>query len=251
MPATVPPTPLVAVVAVHGVADQAPSSTARLVADLLARIRRDDSGVYQAFQETAIRIPVDAVEGPHRTKAEPSLTAYRQATPATEVVATPQSQVQDTVPETVAAKQSKDAAHKYMKEQLAQYTPEGPDAVFDTIRLESVCTAGRCRVHVYEAYWADLSRLKSSVLSVFLELYQLMFYVCSLGRKTIALARLEQPPPSPSWWSALGWVHAGVEWPLVLGVPIVNLLLLAVSAVLFVLALPEKYVPSANRVVPQ
>jgi hypothetical protein len=246
MPATVPPTPLVAVVAVHGVADQAPSSTARLVADLLARIRRDDSGVYQAFQETAIRIPVDAVEGPHRTKAEPSLTAYRQATPATEVVATPQSQVQDTVPETVAAKQSKDAAHKYMKEQLTQYTPEGPDAVFDTIRLESVCTAGRCRVHVYEAYWADLSRLKSSVLSVFLELYQLMFYVCSLGRKTIALARLEQPPPSPSWWSALGWVHAGVEWPLVLGVPIVNLLLLAVSAVLFVLALPEKYVPSAN-----
>jgi hypothetical protein len=244
-PATAPPTPLVAVVAVHGVADQAPSSTARFVADLLARNRRGGSGAYQAFQETTIRIPVDAVASAHRTAAQPSLTALSQDAPTAKVVATLQSQVKDTASETDAAQQSKDAAHAYMTEQLAQYTPEGPDAVFDTIRLESVRTDGRCRVHVYEAYWADLSRLKSRVLSAFLELYQLMFYVCSLGRKTITLACLEQPPP-PRWWSALGWVHAGVEWPLVLGVPILNLLLLAVSAVIFVLALPERYVPGVS-----
>lgn len=226
--------PLVAVVAVHGVADQSPCSTARAVADLLARA----DGRYQAFQEAAIRIPVDAVPGFPQTRPRRSLMALRgQNAPAMKALDALQAQNQ--TPED----RSKAAARAYMTEQLREYKPDGQDGVYDTVRLESVRAPEEtaCRVHVYEAYWADLSRLKSGALSMFLELYQLMFYVCSLGRKTIALAAAEQP--LPRWWSTLGWVHSVVEWFLTIAIPIVNLLLLALAGVIFMAALPASSKP--------
>ncbi len=231
----------VAVVAVHGVADQKPNETARAIADLLARVD-GEGGSYRTFEETDIRLPVHEVKitslathAPDPSaasdsrvvpQARPSLFALRQSLPIE----------REAEGAHVAAEGVERLAHTFMARQLAAYRPDTKDAVFETLRLDSVRNSRPRRVHVFEAYWADLSRLESGILSAVLELYQLMFYVCSLGRKTIQFARTANPS---RWWGAFAWAHAIVEWPLTLGVPILNLMALALAAVLFTIKIPD------------
>jgi hypothetical protein len=49
----------------------------------------------------------------------------------------------------------------------------------------------RVAVDIYEMYWADLSRPKSSILSFFQALYQLLFHLASLSRLAITTGNLE------------------------------------------------------------
>src|SRR6218665_3546005 len=51
----------VAVIAVHGVADQPPAETVRALADMLLRVDSDAAGHYTPFLETGLRIPVAPV----------------------------------------------------------------------------------------------------------------------------------------------------------------------------------------------
>jgi len=46
--------------------------------------------------------------------------------------------------------------------------------------------AGRKEVHIYECYWADLSRPKNTILSFFQGLYQMLFHLGSLSRLAIS-----------------------------------------------------------------
>jgi hypothetical protein len=236
----------VAVVAVHGVADQKPHETARTIADLLSRVEGAGAGRYRAFEETELRLgvsrvmtePAEAAQG--QAMGRPAVRTIRQV--SAELFAmrqTPQlhGALADVEPAPDTPGELGDGlAHEYMKHLLSVYRPDAKDRTFETVRLESVRNSTPCRVHVYEAYWADLSRLESGVLSAMLELYQLMFYVCSLGRKSIEYARLEN---RSRWWGVFAWAHALVEWPLVLGVPILNLLLLALAAVIFTIRVPS------------
>src|SRR5689334_9100961 len=51
--------PSIAVVAVHGVGEHEPGSSARSIADLLLRLRYGDAdAMYTSFRENALRIPV-------------------------------------------------------------------------------------------------------------------------------------------------------------------------------------------------
>lgn len=234
----------VAVVAVHGVADQQPNATARVIADLLSRVTGETGGRYRAFEETDLRLPVRPVVtravDAARAGASVGPDASPAPPPAASLFAMSQStqQIRATVPESQGAKReppdlADTLAHNYMTELLSAYRPDVKDQVYETIRLESVRNSPSHRIHLHEAYWADLSRLESGLLSAVLDLYQLMFYVCSLGRKTI-----EQAENKSRWWSAFGWAHALVEWPLVLGVPILNLVLLMLAAVIFTIKIP-------------
>jgi hypothetical protein len=217
----------IAVIAVHGVADQKPRETARTIADVLSRVE-DAQGhsVYGAFEEVEIRVPVRAV-------ALAGAGAAAQAAPAASSLF--EMKQSKAIREAVTTSAAEPPDHKYTREQLSRYVPDVKDQTFETIRLESARGDQR-RVHVYEAYWADLSRLESGILSAVLELYQLMFYVCSLGRKAIGLTRLNNPS---RWWSLFAWAHAAVEWPLVLGVPILNLMVLALALVVFTIKIPS------------
>jgi hypothetical protein len=137
---------------------------------------------------------------------------------------------------------SRDLAHDYMVEQLREYRAMGSDAIYDTVRFDGTRsdTKGNpvCQVSVFELYWADLARGTFGVLQGFVELYQILFYLCSLGRKTIDMARALY---SSSWlWRLFSWSQALAERLLVLVIPIVNVYLLALTTVLVpVLALPE------------
>jgi hypothetical protein len=118
-----------------------------------------------------------------------------------------------------------------MFDQLRDYDPDGEDQprVFETVRLKGVLNERKgdviepkCEVHVYEAYWADLSRLSKGVWAFFGELYQLLLHFPSLGRNTVDYARVEDDGPL---WRPFSWFHRwSVRW-LTLFIVVLNLVL--------------------------
>ena len=221
----------IAVIAVHGVADQQPNLTARQIADLLVR---DDPSA-GAFYEGDARIVVDPVVVPRIQKD----TLWAQ-----------------------------DAGFTFMYGQLTgdvdchgeHRVGPLPRETFDTACLSGVTPDGSS-VHIYEMYWADLSRLGNSFRRIFGEFYQLLFHVSSLGRHTVDEARddakVAMDEARRARGKPLGWQAANVpafhgKWKwlaraqraaghvLTLPVPILNLYLLAVAATLAVSWVPAR-----------
>jgi hypothetical protein len=223
----------IALITVHGVADQEPYVTAREVANLLVR---EDPGA-GAFYERAVHIAVDPVALPEK----PRLTS-------------------DELWE-------QDADFTFMYGQLTgdlQCTGEElvgplPRGTYDTICLCRTAAPAGPSVHIYEMYWADLSRLSTSFRRIFGEFYQLLFHISSLGRHTVDEARddavkanFEKYDPTepgrkwrhehvPAFHAKLKWLaraQAAAGHVLTLPIPILNLYLLAVVASLAVFWLP-------------
>ena len=135
----------VAVVAVHGVADQSPSSSARSIADLLCTDPR-----YGSFTEVPLRVARERMApGPQPPPGDAGL-AYMHA------------QLVEYRPE----------------------PPEERDAgtVYETVRLEGTRHADASKVHVHEVYWADLSRAGDTWFRLVAEFYQLILHLPSLRR---------------------------------------------------------------------
>ncbi len=220
----------VAVIAVHGVADQQPESTSKAVADLLAHTTHCD-----AFQQSPLRLEVKPVPlGARLTREESKQaeSAERWAWKQKSETATPRRKGDG--PPLDAG----DAAHQYMREQLDGYREVAPDeATYETVRLVSQSKDANgggtgsldTEVHVFEMYWADLSRFAGIGYHIFIELYQLLFYLCGLGRKTLEMAQREDG--LGGWWTVLLWSRAAAERLLVLAVPIFNLFVLATASV--------------------
>lgn len=254
--------PRVAVIAVHGVADQEPCVSARAAADLLAHAQTvssqvipreqvgadDDEGIkpgrYQAFEESELRILVNRVlpsgeelslSGSRFPEARPRAFSWRQ-----------QSQAAASQIDGQAYRDEDDLSHEYMVEQLSQHVVAESDAVFETIRLDSVRTGSAARVAVFELYWADLSRFVGSWVRWLIEFYQLLFFLCSLGRKSLdfARARYERRPGTKSRlaWRLFGWCQIVTEQALVLFVPVVNLYLLGIASCVLPLLLPKHWI---------
>jgi hypothetical protein len=154
----------VAVIAVHGVADQGQNETAATAANLLLHLDeiplRDGEAPgqrgYSGFNERIIRVGVDPV-------------------------------TVDSVPED-------DAWHYQVKQHLQDYKGDGSRGAYETIRLEGLRHKRVSEndapqidrpVHIYELHWADVSRLKIGALNIFLAIYRLLFETSWLGRQTI------------------------------------------------------------------
>src|SRR5215212_7636631 len=143
----------IAVLAVHGIADQPPNETVRGVANLLLASRAEGAD-YSLFEESPVRIGTDRVNTPN--DAEPPTQ------PALD-----------------------DLGHALMIDLLRHYRSEGPAAEYETVRLkgtrQAAPTAGPGaepdrEVHLYELYWADLSRLGQGFITILGEFYQLLFH---------------------------------------------------------------------------
>jgi hypothetical protein len=226
----------VAVIAVHGVGHHEPREAARAAADLLAF---SNPKAYSPFVEAPLRIPVTRVEPGSAPAARPPRK---------------RGKVFDERPSFIAdaVKDSKDAADAkrdhppvaaspelaYMREQLSGYELENDDRVYDTVSLTSIrkdpATARETEVHVYDMYWTDISRVSTTGLKVIGELYQLLFYVCGLGRHTIDFACLSKP--NDRSWAALATLQKHAERLLVLWIPVVNLCALGLG----VIVIPQK-----------
>lgn len=132
----------VAVVAVHGVADQQPAESARAIADLLCA-----DPAYGSFTEVPLRIARERMEPePFPDKADYGLQYMRD-----QLAGYP--------------KPGGDAG-----------------AVYDTVRLEGARKTDGTEVHVHEVYWADLSRAGQTWYRLLAEFYQLILHLPSLGR---------------------------------------------------------------------
>ena len=219
----------VAVVVVHGVADQVAGETARSVAELLVASAPTDTA-YEAGAVDGFVLAVDPLrpataaprQGPPTPtgKTRPLFKAWAQSArsdfqrpgweaPATMAAARDQVHAaagaagagpkarRGPAADAVAAATTADAddrglaATNYL---LGKYIENGavPEA-YDTtcIALERTAAAGRERVDVYEMYWADLSRLSGAIPRIVTELFTMVFRLSKLGRETVDEARLQ------------------------------------------------------------
>ncbi len=204
----------VAVVVVHGVADQQPSDSARQIANLLTDLC--PLGTYSTFQEEKIRIPVEPVKVGGDAVDHRSLFEERNADAILRHRGKPPAATPD---------------QGFMRDQLRDYDPDGPH-LFETVRLDGKHNDTGCGVHVYEAYWADLSRLGQGILTFFDELYQLLLHLPSLGRNAVDYARAAND--NAGLWPLFSWLHRwSVRW-LTLFVVVLNLTLASLALPLLV-----------------
>jgi hypothetical protein len=267
----------IAVIAVHGVSDQAPNSTARAIADLLLRDGNTTTQTYDNFRETGVRIPVTPTQvstpSPFECEHQPIqprtnkildlnergewLTYLLDASNrAKEQAQTGQTQTDH--PKTPGEQATylnnptdksqllpNDSAHLFTVDQLRQCNTH---EIYESIRIEGVRAASPLKssptvnpsepeleIHIYEMFWADLSRLGSGILQIFGSLYQLLFHLVSLGRQTVDMARIENqtyPVPSFQLWRYYGISQKWAGRMLSLFIPLLNLYML-VAAFLF------------------
>jgi hypothetical protein len=219
--------PAVAVVAVHGVADQAPNSSAEAIAGLLLEYG-DGARTYAAAREITLHIPT-----------RPALVTHapRRSTFFDDARAPGAAALADT------GRHEPNAApdHQLMRSQLQGYKSRAQP--YRTVRLETqrLDLHGRpdVDVHVYEMYWADLSRLGTGVLRFFSELYQLLFHSANLGRQTLDYAALEHD--DGRLWRWLCGVHKWAVRILTIFIPVVALVILFIGSTPIALAAPPRW----------
>lgn len=247
-----------AVIAVHGVGDQKPFETARAIGDMLQDLAskpRDptkkqpkcanpgpEEPRYYPFHEQGLRINVNPVvmsdkgeagrgsaktmRGPFNAWVQERLDKVRPGKKGKEEAVTAKEV------ETRREVGEADLHTEFMKGQLTCYGGDDPKDTYETIRLEGerATTEGQPHdVHIYELYWADLSRLKAGIFSIFTELYQLLFHLSSLGAHTVNAAVL-QHLDSRRW----RWFRNFQSWSaltLTVPIPILNILMLGTTAV--------------------
>ncbi|MBL8416339.1 MAG: hypothetical protein JNM42_18095 [Propionivibrio sp.] len=243
----------VAVIAVHGVADQAANETVRSVADLLLRVKQDAEGPvqYGYFAEQPLRMEVRRIEPlqeeERASAADEPDKAKKRAILGSEFAAHLERRGKERP--RGAAQPSIDL--QFTSAQIAQYDASLDPPSYDSLCLSAERIGGgknsRTRVDVYEMYWADLSRLGSGLLRMVGELYQLFFHLSSLGRNTVDLAA-EANPDSVAWRTHR-FLHRLCDWTLAVPIGLLNLFLPLLTA-LFVLALvPEKGVSICAAVI--
>ena len=197
----------VAVIAVHGVADQQPSESAEALGTILLTVEgtgTEGFSAYEPFQSRVIHVPLEPV------LATPYIEPKR------------------------AGARKRDGAYDdglaFMRKLLGRYKPAGKRSYL-TNRLEgrrrkhpaSHAPTAECEVDIYEMYWADLSRLGSDPFRVFGSIYHLLLHLSELGM--LALQGGLQEFRNKRWRVLVNLQRVAVKF-LTLWIPILNLLAL-------------------------
>jgi hypothetical protein len=208
----------VAIVAVHGVGNQAAGTTATAMADLLANLDEPGQGpLYSTFTGRDLRLPVRRLGVPAhvpkgRTFAERAETLRQKS---------------DRAPIDV----------EFTRSLLVDYHVSGPEDTYETVALGGTRRAGgdspAIDVDVYEMYWADLSRLTQSAFAVFADTYQLLFHLGSLGVHAVSAAQASEPEVGSSrLWSAWARAQRVSADAIALGAALANLVLAGLAVLL-------------------
>lgn len=247
----------IAVISVHGVADQPRFQTQQAAANLL--LTGVNSSHYSDFAEKQITIPQNAVKlareidldttgiqckgvrSLHTTGLvnrlatfENSKIAYKpmaseQPSNAVEPMSAPSSLADDTY--------SKDelTEHEAMREQLQGFTHNKDSGTVDIKVLSGkrtkTETEDECCVDLYEMHWADLSRISNGFFSFLFEFYLLLFFLPRIGTQTLERSRPFDKHRGLSWKIAF-LSHLIAEYLLVIVVPILHLCVLSIMVAL-------------------
>ncbi len=208
----------VAVIAVHGVADQKPYETAQTAANMLLHLDEleDEDGIdgfrkgrYPGFEQESMRI---ATAGIDLSECDGS----------------------------------RDEWEKEIHKQLKDFELESSAENYDTIRLEGSRLdedpeTGETRskgIHVYEMYWADLSKLGRGVFSILVALYRLLFELAWVGTRALKRDKsLHDADESAVGMRFLRWLHRSATVSISCVVPLLNIFLFGLIIVTIVAGL--------------
>lgn len=209
------PSARVAVITVHGIADQQPGQTVRELAGLLCHghvgaPRYVDGELHQVI------VPVSRL---------PSLREARTLTPApTEEVEGAQglSVVPGRASDFYVAQKAAGATAKTVSAAsddlglaltdhlLAQYRPAERDSLYESTRISLRRAADDTEVDLYELYWADYSRLQPGGVRALSASYQLFFHLNTLARDVVDQIALAAGGGRAL--RLLQWLHAWSAW---------------------------------------
>lgn len=211
----------VAIVVVHGIADQKPGQTVREVARLLCLSERG-AAPYEQGEIQSVLVPVEKLEpggGPlagaapapmvqearkqERARRAPGTPSgfYQAHQAAAEIAAPP---VMLGVPE---AKDLGMALNDYLLGRLV--LPED-EALYESTRVSLRRRADHRALDLYEMYWADLSRLGKGGLRALSALYQLFFHLSTLAADVVDQVSLAAH--GGAGWRLLQRFHAWAAW---------------------------------------
>jgi len=253
-------TPRIAVLAVHGVADQSANSTQRMAASLLLGEQLDRN--YSEFVEEDILIAQANVKLNREldlNKTSQGCCLFLKSGVVNRAAVSPDAEFTykpKPLPTSTSDAPEPDARefpvehrttgnvknpdyggfieHESMREQLQEYTPGSDDAthrskVLVGTRLADEHLREDCQVDVYELHWADLSRLKNGLFSAFFEFYLLLFFFSRIGTIAIERAMPHYRHNHKGWRSLLG-SHLVAEYMLVIAIPVSHLSVLSLTA---------------------
>ncbi|MDZ7651839.1 MAG: hypothetical protein U5L03_04415 [Burkholderiaceae bacterium] len=207
----------VAVITVHGIADQQPGQTVRELVRLLCN-GRDGAPPYVDGELHEVIVPVSALA--------PGGASGSAATPAPAV--DPDStrgrmQVLPGRPSDFYVKQHASYAREPGKTMaagdlglaltdhlLAQYRPAQRDGLYSSTRASLRRRTDGTRVDVYELYWADYSRLQPGGIRALSATYQLLFHLNTLARDVVDQVALATGGGRAL--RLLQWLHAWSAW---------------------------------------
>jgi hypothetical protein len=237
-PGARPITRRVAVIAVHGVGNQAPFASARAIGDLLQNQNMEEAKIppdvaprggvpgsedpqYEPFLERTLRINVRPVVIKERDGWADSKRGGFQ-----EWVTRQRQDNQETRDQKASDVYDDEIATQFMRGQLSGYTGDEPEDTYETIRLEGIRHGASDRreiVHIYELYWADLSNLKKNLFKILTELYQILLHLPSLGKHAVDAEAAHHKDDA---WTRFRRTHSRAVFYLSVVIPLINLFLL-------------------------
>ena len=154
----------VAIIAVHGVADQRKDETSVKAVNLLLQLDRLN-------EEDEVGGSRESYEGFHESKVHVGIK-----------------------PLDVSSVTNEDAWHYQLRDHLQDYELDETERVFETQRIEGERIVRSSpdatpvvdrKIHIYEMHWADVSKLKYGILNLFVALYRLLFEAAWIGKQTV------------------------------------------------------------------
>lgn len=207
----------VAIIAIHGVADQQPGDTSREIVDLLlSGAQTGVQYVHTGSEAFTLRVetPLPGRSGLETDPATPRgarplRKALRQSMKSDFHLDSPSSDEGDRDGRwTEDTKFTDYLLHKAVRN-------DAPVETYATTRhkLERRSPEAPQNVDVYEMYWADLSRLSGAIPRIVTELLTLIFRLSQLGRDT--LDRRAAMPLTGADWCFLAKLQTGISWTII------------------------------------
>jgi hypothetical protein len=222
----------IAVIAVHGVGEHPPGSSARQISDLLANLESSYAAAcpmakqlapsYTAFDEEPIAVAVQPV-----TLVPGRRPRWVGIAGPFEAIAKDFAKTSSSSPSTPIDEQD----HVFMRAQLQHYKIQNAEKTYRTIRMRGIRRLGssqhESRVDVYELYWKDLSSLGLGVATIFGELYQILFHLTSLGCQAVRGTWIENPTVRS--WAVFATLQKWASLCLTVPIALINLFMLALA----------------------
>ncbi len=208
----------VAVITVHGVADQRPGQTVRELARLLCH---GGSGAprYVEGELQQVIVPVGRLLPLRETTRSDSPATALQPAASTEqrneAAVTPGRPsdffISQRRPRPAAEAQlGDDLGLKLTDHLLARYRSADRDGLYESTRISLQREADGTRVDLYELYWGDFSRLQPGGIRALSASYQLLFHLGTLARDVVDQVALATG--NGGALRVLQWLHAWSAW---------------------------------------